>query len=234
VRAVTLDAEGTLIAVAEPVGETYARLAARHGIVRVPADIERDFRRAFATAPPLAFPGASPGRLADHERAWWYVIVRQAFGPAADAAGFDACFAELFAHYAQSHAWRVFPDVVKSLAALRAEGARLAVVSNFDARLPSLLDGLGLGSFFDRVVYSSRAGAAKPAPGIFRHTVAALDVSVANAVHAGDRVAEDVEGALAAGMQAVLVDRADRQPALPPGVSRIRTLVELVRFARSH
>lgn len=229
-RAVTFDAQGTLIEVAEPVGETYARIAARHGLTRRAADIERDFRRAFDAAPPLAFPGASPGRLVDHERAWWYVIVRQAFRPVADGPRFDACFADLFAHYAQRDAWRVFPDVVGTLDTLRRSGTRLAVVSNFDARLPIVLDGLGLATFFERVVYSSHAGAAKPAPAIFTSTVAALDVPAGDAIHVGDRVHEDVAGARAAGMRAVLLDRDDRLPDVPPDVSRIRTLTELVTF----
>ena len=79
-RAVTLDAAGTLFDVAEPVGTTYARFAARHGITLTPGDAERGFRAAFAAAPPLAFPGGSVTRRADHERAWWYALVRRAFG----------------------------------------------------------------------------------------------------------------------------------------------------------
>ncbi|HJW69600.1 MAG TPA: haloacid dehalogenase, partial [Candidatus Binatia bacterium] len=55
-RAVTLDAAGTLITVAEPVGDTYARVAARHGLHVSPADAGARFRRAMASRPPLAFP----------------------------------------------------------------------------------------------------------------------------------------------------------------------------------
>src|SRR5207302_528021 len=58
--AVTLDAAGTLFEVAEPVGVTYARVAARHGIGVTATELDRAFRAALAGAPPLAFPGASP------------------------------------------------------------------------------------------------------------------------------------------------------------------------------
>src|SRR5438093_4074218 len=126
--AVTLDAAGTVFEVAEPVGTTYARLAARHGITLAAAEIERGFRAALATAPPLAFPGASPVRLGDHERAWWYAVVRRTFGAAGTSSHFDACFTELFEFYGRAAAWRVFPDVPEALRALRARGLRVGVV----------------------------------------------------------------------------------------------------------
>ena len=225
--AVTLDGAGTIFDVAEPVGATYARIGAQHGIAIVPDEVEGRFRAALATAPPLAFPGGSPTRLADHERAWWYAIVRRAFGPAAAARRFDACFAELFAHYARPEAWRTFDDVPATLPRLRARGLRLAVVSNFDQRLSGVLEGLGLKQLLDLVVHSSAVGAAKPDPDIFHGALARLGVSAEQTLHAGDGLVTDVEGARAAGLRAVLVDRADRRPVLPAGVARVGTLAEL-------
>jgi putative hydrolase of the HAD superfamily len=224
IDALTLDAAGTLIDVAQPVGETYARIAARHGIRRTPVELERGFRAAFAAAPPLAFPGASPARLADHERAWWYALVRRAFGAGVPPARFDACFADLFAHYARPEAWRVAPDACDTLVQLRARGLRRAVVSNFDSRLRAVLGGLGLSSLVDTVIHSSHAGAAKPDPAIFHATLAALGVPPARAAHVGDRVDEDIAGAHAAGMRAVLLDRHGTCAAVPRDVHVVRTL----------
>jgi putative hydrolase of the HAD superfamily len=224
IRAVTFDAGGTLIAVAEPVGVTYARVAARHGIAVHADDVESRFRAAFATAPPLAFAGASPTRLGDHERAWWYTVVRRALGSEAAGAPLDASAGELFAYYAGARAWRVFPDVPDVLAAMRRLGLRLAVVSNFDARLGPLLGALGLTPLVDAVVHSSRAGSAKPDPGIFHDALARLGVAAADALHVGDEPIEDVGGALGAGMRAVLIDRTGRGPALPPGVPSVPSL----------
>jgi len=225
--AVTLDGAGTLFGVAEPVGETYARVATRHGMRLSRADLESRFRAAFAAAPPLAFPGGSPTRLADHERAWWYALVRRVFGPAATSPGFDACFAELFAHYAHPDAWRVFPEVPDALAALRARRLRLALVSNFDQRLVALVAGLGLAPLLDAVVHSTAAGAAKPDPAIFRVALARLAVDPGDALHAGDDVDRDVAGARAAGLHAVLVDRDARSSPLPDDALRITRLDEL-------
>ena len=226
--AVTLDAAGTLFEVAEPVGATYARVAARHDIRLAPAEVERRFRAALAAAPPLAFPGASPVRLGDHERAWWYAVVRRAFGAGGTSAHFDACFTELFDVYARAAAWRVFPDAPAALRALRARGLRVGVVSNFDTRLVGLLEHLGLAPFVDRIVHSTRVGVAKPDPAIFHITLEALGVSPAEALHAGNEVVADVEGARAAGVRAVLVDREGRPAPLPPGVPRVASIAELV------
>jgi len=226
IRAVTLDAAGTLFTVAEPVGATYARIAADHGIAIAADAVERGFRAAFAAAPPLAFPGASPTRLAEHERAWWYTVVRAAFGAAARATAFETCFDAIFAHYARAGAWRVFPDAPAALVALRARGLRTAIVSNFDGRLRGLVDDLGLAPLVDVTLWSTRVGHAKPAPEIFVAAANALGVAPGVALHAGDGPVADVEGARRAGMTAVLVDRRATAPAAA-GVRVVASLAEL-------
>jgi putative hydrolase of the HAD superfamily len=224
--ALTLDAAGTLFAPAEPVGATYARVARRHGFAVAADAVERRFRDAFAAAPPLAFPHASGPRLAEEERAWWASVVRAALGAEVTTA-FDACFAELYAYFARPAAWRVFPDVVEALHALRARGLRLAIVSNFDRRLDAIVSGLGLAPLVDVVVPSTRAGAAKPAPAIFHAALAMVDVPPAAALHAGDGVVADVAGARGAGLRAALVDRDGRRPPVPPDTIVVATLKEL-------
>jgi putative hydrolase of the HAD superfamily len=226
--AVTLDAAGTLFEVAEPVGLTYARAAARHGLALGAEDAERRFRRAVAGAAPLAFPGIGAAQRAERERAWWREIVRAAFGSAAEGPGFEACFDELFGRYARPEAWRLFPEVREALLGLRGAGVRLAIVSNFDGRLAALARALGVAPLVDLVLPSSRAGAAKPEPAIFHAAVAALGVAPGAAVHVGDGVVADVEGARAAGLGAVLLDRNGRTPRPPAGVPTIATLSELL------
>jgi putative hydrolase of the HAD superfamily len=231
VRAVTLDAAGTLIAVAEPVGETYARVAARHGL-RVPAAVAEDrFRRAMTSQAPLAFPGAGEAERPARERAWWYAVVRGALGATAPSAALDAAADELFAHYADAAAWLVFPEVPAVLDALRARGLRLAVVSNFDGRLLPLLAALGISERVDAVVPSSLAGSAKPDARIFHAALARLDVSPAAALHVGDDLSLDVTGARRAGLRAALVDRHGRTPAAPAGVPVLRSLDRLPQLA---
>ena len=119
----------------------------------------------------------------------------------------DPYFDRLYAHYASAPAWRVFPEVPGVLAALRGRGLRLAVVSNFDSRLPPLLEALGIAPFFDAVVCSGAVGAAKPDGAIFAHALTALGVEAHEALHIGDSRVNDYDGARAAGIEALLVDR---------------------------
>ncbi len=226
VRAVCFDGAGTLFAVREPVGVTYVRFAARHGIHTNPARVEEGFRRAVAGAAPLAFPGAPAGEIAARERGWWHAIVAAAFG----AAGLErlpaGLFDALYAHYAGGDAWRTYDDVHPVLAQLRARGCRLALVSNFDSRVLRVAAALGLSRRLDAVVFSSGAGAAKPAPAIFLATIEALGVGPRDTLHVGNDARTDVLGARAAGIAAVLLDRA-RGGGAPAGVTVIEQLDEL-------
>jgi len=226
VRAVTLDAGGTLIEVAEPVGTTYARIASRHGIQLDASALEQRFRESFAAAPPLAFPAIHPSRIEAAERGWWEAVVRGAFGPSAHHAAFAACFAELYAHYSRAQAWRLFPDVLPTLRALRSRSFRLAVLSNFDGRLVALLVELGLTPLVDHVLHSTAAGVAKPDVAFFDAARVALHTRPEETLHVGDGLAEDVEGAQAAGCHAVLLDRSGLRSRLTSG-STIVTLTQL-------
>lgn len=223
IRAVTFDAAGTLIAPREPVGTTYARVARRFGIEADERCVDAGFRRAFAAAPPLAFPDATAAARPELERAWWRRVVEASLGVSGSHPGLEACFAALFDHYGRATAWQIFPDVRPTLTALRRRGLRLGVVSNFDARLPDLLAALGLHDAVDAVVWSTDVGAAKPAGAIFAHAAARLGIGLAETCHVGDDLAHDVHGATAAGARAVHLDRAGRDP------GAIRSLSELPR-----
>jgi len=211
--AVTLDAVGTLFAPREPVGATYARVAARHRIALDPAATGDRFRAALRAAPPLAFPGVAPDQRHDVERDWWCAVVRAAFGAEASAPGFEASFAELFAHYARADAWRLGDGTLDTLRMLRAAGLRLGIVSNFDGRLLPLLAGLGIAPLVDVIVASAAHDAAKPNVRIFLTAARLLGARPADILHVGDDIDLDVRGAGAAGFRAMLLDpRGGRAP----------------------
>ena len=77
------------------------------------------------------------------------------------------------------------------------------MVSNFDTRLPSILDGLGLGTLLDAVVLPAEAAAAKPDAAIFALALEKLGAEPAEAIFVGNDPARDLEGARRAGLQAV-------------------------------
>jgi putative hydrolase of the HAD superfamily len=100
----------------------------------------------------------------------------------------------------------------------------LLVVSNWDSTLPRLLERLELAPFFDGVVVSAVFGASKPSRAIFDEAVRRAGVPHADVLHVGDSLVDDYHGARAAGLHALLVDRAGRAP---EGSEAIRSLSEL-------
>jgi putative hydrolase of the HAD superfamily len=120
--------------------------------------------------------------------------------------------------------FRPFPDALEGLAGLRERGHRLVVVSNWDCSLPDWLGPAGLLDLVDGVVTSADAGAAKPDPAVFRAALELAGVEGAGAVHVGDSFDNDVAGARALGIRAILVRR---EGDAPPGVETVRSLTEL-------
>jgi putative hydrolase of the HAD superfamily len=103
--------------------------------------------------------------------------------------------------------FRAYPDAEPALGALQGLGLRLVCVSNWDFSLPDVLARCGLGDFLDAVITSALAGARKPDPAIFERALELAECAPADALHVGDTRAEDVEGARAAGIRALLIDR---------------------------
>ena len=121
--------------------------------------------------------------------------------------------------------FRPYGDVVPALTTLRGDRRRLVIVSNWDCSLPEWLGPLGLLDLMDGVVTSAAVGAPKPDARIFRRALEAAGVLPDQAVHVGDSLDNDVSGAGAVGIRAVLVQRAGGQAT--PGVETIRSLREL-------
>jgi len=119
-----------------------------------------------------------------------------------------------------------FADAPPAIAAARARGQRVLVVSNWDVSLLEVLARIGLAPLLDAVVTSAQVGARKPAGAIFEHALALAGVAAQHAIHVGDSVDEDVAGARAAGLTPILIRR-DGLPG-PPGVRTIARLDELV------
>jgi putative hydrolase of the HAD superfamily len=208
IRAILLDAAGTLIRPSEPVADVYARYFAAAGWPVEAGRLGGAFRSAFEDAGDPPYPDFPEGDLA--ERAWWRtVVVATARHAGVEMRGdmLERCFTGLFGHYASGDAWTVFPEVRPQLEHWRANGFRLAVVSNFDSRLHRILNELDLASAFDAVVCSADARARKPDAVIFRQALDRLDVSPAEAVHIGDCPVADGRGAVGLGIAGFVLKR---------------------------
>lgn len=120
--------------------------------------------------------------------------------------------------------FEAFPDVVPGLRALRERGLRLVVASNWDCSLPTWLARAGLADLIDGTASSAVAGAPKPAPAVFQDALRIAGVGADRAVHVGDTVESDVEGARAAGIRAILIRRSGE---LPDGIETVRSLEDV-------
>ena len=101
-----------------------------------------------------------------------------------------------------------YSDAAPALERLAELGLRRICVSNWDYALPEVLERCGLARGFDAVVTSAGTGARKPDPRIFAAALAAAGCAPEEALHVGDTPAEDRDGARAAGIPALLLDRA--------------------------
>jgi putative hydrolase of the HAD superfamily len=224
-RLVTLDALGTLVELADPVGGLAEELAARGA--PVPRDAAGRALRAemahYRAHHDIAGDLAGLARLRDD----CAHVLRGALPAPASELPHDLLLAALLG----ALRFRPFPEVPEALAALRAAGVRLVVVSNWDVSLHGVLGETGLAPLLDGVLTSAEVGEAKPGGAMFRAALALAGAAPGEALHAGDSVEHDVAGALAAGLQAVHVQRAGAPEPVPPGVRVVPSLRDLTPAA---
>ncbi|HEX6621666.1 MAG TPA: HAD-IA family hydrolase [Solirubrobacteraceae bacterium] len=211
--AVLLDALGTLVELEAPWPHLARELAARGAVV----DIE-DARAAMLAE--MAYYRAHHDEARD--RAGLKDLRRRCAGVVQESLGTSLPPAAVEEALLAAIRFRAYPEVPAALERLRARGARLAVVSNWDVSLHDVLERTGLRGLVDAVVISAELGIAKPDPAIFRAALERLGATAAEAMHVGDSVEADVAGARAAGLEAVLVVRDGAQA--PDGVRVVASL----------
>ncbi len=220
IQTVFLDAGGVLV---WPNWHRVSETLARHG-VSVSAD-------ALAAAEPHAKKRLDTGTTIqgtnDQQRGWTYfnLVLTEAGVTLTDAT--STALAELHDYHERANLWEAAPEeVLPALAALRARGFRLVVVSNANGRLHHLFDRLGLTAAFDAVFDSHHEGVEKPDPRFFQIALERSGATADATIHVGDLYHVDVVGARAAGLTPVLFDVADLYP--DADCLRIRSLGELV------
>lgn len=234
IRVVFFDAADTLFHVHGSVADIYLQHAVQFGFSQAPdslAAIKQAFSRAFREAPPPIFAATEPAQIKQSERLWWFDIVHNVFYRVGMFERFDDFFERVFQVFEDPGSWRLFPETASTLTLLKTQGVELGIISNFDSRLFSVMRGLGIEQAFDTVTISSLVQAAKPAPRIFRLALDKHAVDPEEALHVGDSLRDDVEGATKAGLHAVLLDRQGKHQGA--GVRSIRTLDELPPLVES-
>jgi HAD superfamily hydrolase (TIGR01549 family) len=183
--------------------ERYARIASRHGVTLDPARYEQAREAAVLNLkrhPELV-----------HDDAIWHRFTEEIFtgmgGPKEIA---DECATEIEQGWEVSENFELYEDALAALEELRKAGLRIGLVSNGIRDLHEFVAHHRLD--VDAVVDSRTHGRVKPHPTIFERALELLGVRPAETVMVGDSVEEDIEGAHALGMRAILIDRDERHP----------------------
>ena len=216
VRAVLLDALGTLVEL-QPPASRLRRLLRESGFEISEEQAGAGFLAEIAYYLDHHLEGSDPERL-ERLRDRCAEEMRKALG----IDGLDHATARRA--MLGSLEFTAYPDVLPALEELRECGVALVVASNWDCSLPDWLAPTGILELVDGVVTSAEVGEAKPSPRVFERALAVARVSPVEAMHVGDKVDNDVQGAAAAGVRAVLLQREGDPPAR---VETIRSLSEL-------
>ncbi len=227
VKAVFIDVGNTLLYEKPSRFEIYAEGARRRGVV-ITADEMHELMREAHRQLPQVVDGSfryTEGWFA----AYMLRIFHQSLGLAKSE--MPGLTEELFARFSRPDTFVLFPGAEQLLDDLRRRGLKIGLVSNWSTRLPSLLDRLGLARRVDFALCSAIERTEKPERAIFQRALALAGVPAHSALHAGDDLEKDIEGARRAGIDAVLVDHADARPGFAE--PRVRSLPELSELVQS-
>jgi HAD superfamily hydrolase (TIGR01662 family) len=216
-KAVLFDVDFTLARPGPELGpEGYVRAGERHGLRLDPTRYEA--ARDAALVDLRRHP-----ELEHDDEIWFRFTERIVRGMGGDADSAYDCAVEITRGWERHENFDLYEDVAVVVASLRDAGIRVGLVSNSarDVREFARHHGLEV----DAGISSFHHGRTKPHPSIFRAVLDLLEVEPADAVMVGDTIADDIEGALALGMRAILLDRDGRNPDYEP---RIETLNDLL------
>lgn len=203
VRAVLLDAVGTLIYPHPSVASAYHAAGRRHGSRLGENELVERFAAAFSRHQPTdAESSPTDQRL---ERARWRQIVDDVFCDV--SVRDDGLFQDLWEHFASPSSWRMYDDVADSWRGLVELGLVVGVASNFDDRLQRISQGMELLANCRHLYWSADVGFSKPNLHFYRAIEADLRLPANQLLMVGDDLVNDYRGAREAGWHAILLDR---------------------------
>ena len=202
-RAVVFDVDFTLVKPGPDLGpDGYSRLGRRFGLDLDPSrydDARRDALAELQRHPEL-----------DHDEEIWVLFTERIIKGMGGEGDTYACAAEMTRAWEHAEHFELFDDAIPVLELLRSHRLKLGLLSNTSRDLDVFVSHHGLD--VDVALTSRVHGKTKPHDSIFRAMLERLDVAAGDAAMVGDDVEDDVRGAQAVGMHALLVDRADRFP----------------------
>jgi putative hydrolase of the HAD superfamily len=227
IRAISFDVGETLLRPYPSFGELFIGCCRRAGLA-LPSEasvlLGRYADRYFAD---LRSRGERFSTSEERSRQVWTTLYREFLASHGVPPGMvEPLAGQIYATFLDHASYRLFDDARPVLLECRARGFRIGITSNWEAWLTGLLRSTGLTDLLDFSVISGLVGHEKPDRRIFDAAVAAAGVSAGEILHVGDSFASDVKGAVAAGLQAVLLER--HGPGRPVAVRRIDSLNDLL------
>ena len=213
--AVVFDVDYTIAKPGPDLGpEGYRRLGERYGLTLDPGRYDEARRVALATLerhPEL-----------DHDDEVWVLFTQRVIEGMGGVGDTYAAASEMERAWVHARHFEVYDDARPVLAELRRRGLRIGLLSNTARDLDEFVAHHGLE--VDAVLSSLVHGKTKPHATIFRALLERLGVEPPDAAMVGDTIEDDVDGARAVGMRAVLLDREGRYPGVEGRLDDLREL----------
>ena len=241
IRAISLDAMGTLIGLRRSAAEIYFEVLRGVGqdVGKISRLLKEEgiFRRYWKEAEKRLPPGfIEEGldrfhHLKESPFAFWGLLFQVMFEdlqldgrdsiPAVEAA---------YNKFTDPNLWAVEPTFKDLSSFSRERNIKLFVTSNWDFRLPGILKNLGIDTFFEQIITSALVGFEKPSAKIFQYLVSAAQCHAEQVLHVGDRLEDDFKGAQAAGLKAVLYGNNPQEDQRYPSIPQVDSLIKLIGF----
>lgn len=241
IRAISLDAMGTLIGLrGNPAGIYFEVLQSLgHDVDKIYRLLKEEgiFRRYWREAEKRLPPGFIEERvdrfhhLKESPFAFWGLLFQVMFEdlqlekkeliPAVEAA---------YHKFTDPGLWVVEPTFRDLVSFSRGGNIKLFVTSNWDFRLATILQNLGIDACFEQIITSALVGFEKPSAKIFQYLVAAAQRDAPQILHVGDRLEDDFSGAQAAGLRALLYGSNRQQGQKFQSIPQVHSLIKLTGF----
>ena len=158
-----------------------------------------------------------------HDEEIWITFTEDIVrGMGGEGAGSRDCATSIVREWERHENFSLYEDALPVLDALRAHGLKIGLITNGQRDLDEFVAHHRLQ--VDAMVGSKAHGKIKPDPSIFQAALADLGVAPDEAVMVGDSYEDDIAGARALGIRAILLDRDGRHP---DAEDRIDTLLAL-------
>jgi putative hydrolase of the HAD superfamily len=217
-RAVLFDVDFTLARPGPELGpDGYVRAGERHGL-------RLDAARYEAARDAALVDLRRHPELEHDDEIWFRFTERIVRGMGGDADSAYDCAIEITRGWERHENFELYDDVPDALATLRAAGLRIGLVSNSARDVRDFAHHHALD--VDAGISSFHHGRTKPHASIFRAVLDLLGVEPAAAAMVGDTIADDIDGARAIGMHAILLDREGMHPDFEPRIESLGELAE--------